>query len=733
MARVSEVGRVQRPKAGTRIFHLCLLSLVALATAASGGAPALVMPDPTSPLYRSFIVVAGDRLQVEKNCQLTGNVHSNLEVDLDTGDLVTGNVSAVGRVDNRGTVTGAVTSGAPARTLPQLPTEAQARALATRVFEKDTTFKNAEVDDIVFVAGDVHIQGSLNGGGNLQLDDVDPGQPINLAPTTRLALLAFHDLHVGKARPLRGLLLAGHDARLAATASLAGVVVALHQLHLEHDSQLAFLELDVTPPTLAFTSPGGQVAPGTSPPIVVAYSDATSGVNLASLQVSLDGADITAGCTAGPAAATCASPALAAGSHSLAASIRDQAGNAAAASLTFQVAAQLPAVAITSPADGSYSKVASIQVVGTVNSVVTSVTVGGQPVTPSQGGFTAAVTLAQGTNVLAAVATDAAGNQASATAAVTLDTTPPIVTLTKPAPGQITNQPQVQVAGIATDDSGIATLTVAGQTVAPAAGGQFSTQVPVSDGANSIEVDAFDLAGNEQTVVVTVNRFSVPAVAITSPADLSYVSATTVTVSGTVSAAVTVSVNGVGAAVSGSTFIATGVPLAEGGNSLTATATDARGHVGLATINVVRDLTPPHVAIYTPAAGATVADTAVAVSGLVNDIVAGTVNAGNVQVTVNGVPAVVANRSFLAAPVPLQPGANVLTAVAVDASGNQAQTSVTVQQAPPAGPSVAVVSGGGQSAVIGTALAQPLVAVLVDAAGHPVPGKTVLFRVPRAR
>jgi hypothetical protein len=171
------------------------------------------------------------------------------------------------------------------------------------------------------------------------------------------------------------------------------------------------------------------------------------------------------------------------------------------------------------------------------------------------------------------------------------------------------------------------------------------------------------------------------------------------------------------------------VPLAEGGNSLTATATDAQGHVGLATINVVRDLTPPHVAIYTPAAGATVADTAVAVSGLVNDIVAGTVNAGDVQVTVNGVPAVVANRSFLAAAVPLQPGANVLTAVAVDASGNQAQTSVTVQQAAPAGPSVAVVLGGGQSAVIGTALAQPLVAVLLDAAGHPVAGKTVLFRV----
>jgi glucodextranase-like protein/Big-like domain-containing protein len=788
------------------------------------------MPDPTSPLYRSFIAVAGSRLQVEKDCRLAGNVHGNANVDLDTGDLVTGNVSAVGRVDDRGTVTGTVTSGAPARTLPQLPTEAQARALANRVFEKDTAFKNAEIDDVVFVAGDAHIEGSLNGTGTIiargdvLLDDVDPNQPITLAPTSRLSLLAFHDLHVGKARPFRGLLLAGHNARLAAKASLAGVLVTLHQLYLEHDSHLAFLELDATPPSisnlapaggsllasatptiaaafadglsgvdpasvhflldgadrtsaaqvtaagltftpsaplpdgshaaavsvrdlagnlaqaqwsfttdttapiLVFTSPSGQVAPGTSPPIVVAYTDATSGVNLGSLRVSLDAVDITAGCAAGPASAACASPALAAGSHSLAASIRDQAGNAATASLTFQVSAPLPVIAITSPAGGSYSKVASIQVVGTVNSVVTAVTVGGQPAALAQGGFTATVTLAQGANGLVAVATDAAGNQASAAALVTLDTTPPAVTLTTPAPGAITNRPQVQVAGSATDDSGIALLTVAGQPVA-VDNGQFATSVAVAEGANQIEVDAFDLAGNKQTATVAVTRFTVPTVTITSPGDLSYVNATTVTVSGTVNTAATVSVNGVAATTAGASFTVTGVPLIEGGNTLTATATDAAGHVGLASINVVRDLTPPHVAIYTPAAGATLADATVTVSGLVNDIVAGTVNAGNVTVSVNGLPATVANRSFLVAGVPLQPGDNVLTAVAVDASGNQAQASITVHQAAPMSARVAEVSGSGQSAVIRTLLSQPLVAVLLDAAGHPVPGKAVLFSV----
>jgi hypothetical protein len=216
-----------------------------------------------------------------------------------------------------------------------------------------------------------------------------------------------------------------------------------------------------------------------------------------------------------------------------------------------------------------------------------------------------------------------------------------------------------------------------------------------------------------------------------------------VTVSGTISAgtgatggtagtgpsAVTaVSVNGVAATLTGATFTATGVPLIEGGNTLTATATDAQGHVGIASINVVRDLTPPHVAIYTPAAGARLAASSVAVTGLVNDIVAGTVNAANATVTVNGIPATVANRSFVVPSVPLQRGQNVLTAVAVDAAGNQAQATVTVNQATPAGPHLAVASGSGQSAPIGTPLPQPLVAVLLDPSGQPIAGAQVLFQ-----
>jgi hypothetical protein len=219
-------------------------------------------------------------------------------------------------------------------------------------------------------------------------------------------------------------------------------------------------------------------------------------------------------------------------------------------------------------------------------------------------------------------------------------------------------------------------------------------------------------------------------VAITAPADLAFVAATTVDVAGAVSASVAaVSVNGVPAALAGTSFLAPGVPLIEGGNTVTATATDGNGHVATAIIHVVRDLTPPRVAIYRPEDGSVVRAGTVSVSGLVNDIVPGTVNAGEATVTVNGTPAEVANRSFSLEGVSLSPGENTLVVTAVDESGNVGEGRVTVTFEPPVGARMRAVSGDRQTGVIGAALPQPLVAEVLDAAGLPVPGTPVIFKV----
>jgi uncharacterized Zn-binding protein involved in type VI secretion len=249
----------------------------------------------------------------------------------------------------------------------------------------------------------------------------------------------------------------------------------------------------------------------------------------------------------------------------------------------------------------------------------------------------------------------------------------------------------------------------------PVSDDRFEVLLPLSSGSGTILVHAVDHAGNTAAATVSVTRFTLPDVTITSPEDLSFLASTTIAVSGTVDdPQARVEVNGVEAAVSGTTFMAPGVPLIEGGNILTATATDSDGHVGTASLNVVRDLTPPRLAISYPQEGSVLFEPTAIVSGMVNDIVAGTVNAAQARVTVNGRPATVSNRSFLAEGVPLSPGPNVLRVVATDVSGNSGETSITVQRESLSGARIAVVSGNLQEGVIGTALPSALTATLLD-------------------
>jgi hypothetical protein len=487
---------------------------------------------------------------------------------------------------------------------------------------------------------------------------------------------------------------------------------------------------DSVPPALAITTPSDPIVYGTLPEIDLAFADATTGTAFKTLSVSLDGRDLTASCSVDPASATCSPGALAFGSHTLVATVRDVVGNSATATATFQLADQdPPTVAIATPNDGSLVNTPTLQVTGSASDdgAIAQITVNGAVTPLIDGGFQATVGLTEGANEIRVAATDTSGKQTLATVTVTLDTTAPVLTIDSPAPGQAVNSGTVRVSGRATDENGVDAVEVNGTPVSLALD-RFTLDLPIVDGHNTVQVRGVDRAGNARTTSVDVVRFTLPAVTIGSPVDLGTLAATTVDVTGTVSEPVaTVTVNGLPGAVSGSAFTVSDVPLVEGGNTLTATVTTADGRVGTSSINVVRDLTPPHIAVEAPEPGAVLYDDAITVSGLANDIVAGTVNAAQVSVTVNGRPAMVANRSFVAAGVPLVLGDNSLTVVAVDASGNSTQTRLTVRRVPAATMHVEALSGDGQQAVVGTPLPQPLAAAVLDAAGNPIPGKVVLF------
>lgn len=345
--------------------------------------------------------------------------------------------------------------------------------------------------------------------------------------------------------------------------------------------------------------------------------------------------------------------------------------------------------------------------------------------------------------VVSGVATDKAGNTASTSITFNLDKTPPKVSITSPGNGSTISLSTVSISLSGTESdslSGVSKVTCNGSP-AVIAGSNFTCTVLLTQGPNSISVQATDVAGNTSSSPLSLTYAPAPQLAITSPANLSVTNITPATVTGTVSdPAATVTINGIPAPQSGGSF-AIPVPLTEGLNVLTAVATNAGGVASTATVQVTLDTTPPHITIDTPANGSVTTDASVTVTGLANDVVVGTVNAQDVQVTVNGITAQVANRTYAAAAVPLTLGSNTIQAVAHDRAGNATTISVTVTRVLPSQPpppaigqgvitqSLSIVSGNNQSGTIGSQLSGPLIVALTDPASHPIVNQTVLFKV----
>jgi len=239
-------------------------------------------------------------------------------------------------------------------------------------------------------------------------------------------------------------------------------------------------------------------------------------------------------------------------------------------------------------------------------------------------------------------------------------------------------------------------------------------------------------ASSTATAKVTIS--AVVSVAVTSPTPNAIFATNTVTVAGTASEPnLTVTVNGIPATVSGTSFTASGVSLREGVNLITATASDNNGGIGSGVVSVILDVTPPAVSITSPLSGATVTTSSIAVAGLVNDIVTGTVGSNDVTVTVNGNPAQVSNRSYLLSSLQLAPGLNTITVVATDKVGNQGQTTGTVQLLPASSQlSLIKLSGDAQTGAVQTVLPQALSVQLVSASGTPVAGRPITFTVTRS-
>jgi len=224
-----------------------------------------------------------------------------------------------------------------------------------------------------------------------------------------------------------------------------------------------------------------------------------------------------------------------------------------------------------------------------------------------------------------------------------------------PASGALVIESRPAIEVQATDDIQLVTasfaLTANGQPLAADClftgdTAQCSPTVDLPEGAVVLIASVDDAAGNTGSIQADFVVDSQPlALSISAPVNNFITTASSIQVTGTVSAGVSaVQVNGVAATIGGGGFSAT-VPLREGRNMLVAVGTRASGRTGTASVDVTRDIVAPIVSIDLPSDGFVSVNDKVAVTGKVNDIVSGGTNA---RVLVNGIEATVAGGSYMA-------------------------------------------------------------------------------------
>jgi len=169
--------------------------------------------------------------------------------------------------------------------------------------------------------------------------------------------------------------------------------------------------------------------------------------------------------------------------------------------LSFKVKTTLPQITILSPTEGSSGRVQNVTLTGRTE-VGAILTVAGVAVPVSaQGEFQTQVTLKGGQQSIMLTAIDMAGNVGQAQLKVTLDTTPPALTITKPIMYSIVLTNVCEVSG--KTEPG-ATVSVAGTGVSVNTDGTFSLNVMLKEGENLIEITATDAVGNQHKTAIPV-------------------------------------------------------------------------------------------------------------------------------------------------------------------------------------------------------------------------------------
>ena len=226
----------------------------------------------------------------------------------------------------------------------------------------------------------------------------------------------------------------------------AGTVATYESTDATFGEDLRLVVKEIIKPTITLVTPSNSAyVTNNKQPITFKVTDESggSGVNLSSVKLKIDGTTYTAtstgmvstGITNGYQFVFTPQTALTDGKHTITINVSDNDGNAATAvSASFTIDTVPPVLTISNPTSGKVMNTSALTIEGVTNDSTSSpatveILLNGSDVgdvtIESDGSFSKAVTLAEGTNSIVVTATDYAGQSTSITLSVTLDTSAP--------------------------------------------------------------------------------------------------------------------------------------------------------------------------------------------------------------------------------------------------------------------------------------------------------------------
>jgi hypothetical protein len=229
--------------------------------------------------------------------------------------------------------------------------------------------------------------------------------------------------------------------------------------------------IDVTPPAITLLAPqSGLIINEQRPTIGASYSDQSSGINVTSVQVTIDSLVVTAIANISTSEFSYVPPSnLSEGSHSVFLSVSDYAGNTATSRWNFTIDITKPVISSLIPISGSYTSNTRPTIstsysdqwginLSSVQMTLDSLDVTSQAIISPSGILLVPSSLSDGAHAIILSIVDNAGNSAISNWSFMVDSTPPSVMIYSPINSTTLNvlgSTQVQIQASCSDNIGL--------------------------------------------------------------------------------------------------------------------------------------------------------------------------------------------------------------------------------------------------------------------------------------